>query len=90
MEVIGMAPDNNYYLLDAVRDRLNLTQRTKMLFHLHRKWQPKSVGYERYGMQSDVEHIQYIMEQENYRFNIVELGGKLAQRGQDSKAYPYL
>lgn len=88
MEVIGLAPDNNYYLLDAIRDRLNLTQRTKKLFDLHRKWEPKAVGYERYGMQSDIEHMQGEMERENYRFQIIELGGALAKEDRIQKLIP--
>ncbi len=79
MLVVGLAPDNNYYLLDGIRDRLNLTQRADKLFELHRKWKPLKVGYERYGMQSDIEHIKYVMEQVNYRFNILELGGSMAK-----------
>lgn len=77
MVVLGLAPDGNYYLLDAVRDRLNLTQRTEKLFQLHRKWRPIKTGYERYGKDSDIEHIKYVMEEKNYRFNITELGGSM-------------
>jgi predicted phage terminase large subunit-like protein len=79
MEVIGLAPDNNYYLIDAIRDRLNLTQRTKKLFEFVRQYEPVAVGYEQYGMQSDIEHIRYVMEQENYRFEIIEVGGNIAK-----------
>lgn len=75
MVVIGLAPDNNYYLLDGIRDRLNLTEKTEKLFGFHKKWKPLKTGYEKYGMQADVEHIQYVMEQENYRFEIEVLGG---------------
>lgn len=74
-EVIGLAPDKNYYLIEGRRDRLNLTQRASLLFELHRKYNPKRVGYERYGMQADIEHIKYEMEHRNYRFEIIELGG---------------
>jgi phage terminase large subunit-like protein len=88
MEVHGLAPDGNYYLLDAVRDRLNLTQRASKLFELHRKWNPRGVGYERYGMQSDIEHMQYQMELENYRFTITELGGTLAKEDRIKKLIP--
>ena len=73
--VIGLAPDNNYYLLDGIRDRLNLTEKTERLFEFHRKWKPTRTGYEKYGMQADIEHIQYVMDQENYRFDIQVLGG---------------
>jgi len=88
MEVIGLAPDNNYYLLDAVRDRMNLTQRTNKLFELHRMHNPRAIGYERYGMQSDVEHIQTEMERRNYRFQIIELGGSLAKEDRIRKLIP--
>jgi phage terminase large subunit-like protein len=88
MEVIGLAPDQNYYRLDAVRDRMNLTQRTNKLFELHRIHNPRSVGYERYGMQSDIEHIQTEMERRNYRFQITELGGTLAKEDRIKKLIP--
>jgi len=88
MEVTGLAPDQNYYLLDGVRDRLNLTERTNKVFELHRKWNPKAVGYEKYGKDSDIEHIQYVMEEENYRFNIIALGGKLAKEDRIRKLVP--
>lgn len=88
MVVIGLAPDGNYYLLDGVRDRLNLTERARKVFQLHRKWKPKETGYEQYGMQSDIEHIKYVMNEENYRFNIKELGGSLAKEDRIRKLIP--
>lgn len=88
MEVIGLAPDNNYYLIDAIRDRLNLTERTNKLFEFHKRYKPKAVGYEQYGMQSDIEHIRYVMEQENYRFNITEVGGSMAKEDRIQRLIP--
>ncbi len=88
MEVIALAPDQNYYLLEGVRDRMNLTQRASRLFELHRKWNPKAVGYERYGMQADIEHVQYVMEQKNYRFAITELGGTIPKEDRIKKLIP--
>lgn len=75
MIVIGLGPDNNYYLLDLYRDKINLTERAGLLFRLHQKWTPLRVGYERYGKDSDIAHIQYEMSQRNYHFDIAELGG---------------
>ena len=37
MAVLGLAPDGNTYLLAGIRDRLNLTERTKTLFGLVRE-----------------------------------------------------
>lgn len=79
MWVIGVGGDGNYYLIDGVRDRLNLVERQKHLFRLHRKWRPKGVGYEEYGLQADIEHMKYVMAQSNYRFEITPLGGGLAK-----------
>ena len=73
--VIGLCSDNNYYVLDMVHDRLNLTERVAALFSLHRRWKPRGVGYERYGMMADVEYARIKMGEDNYRFNIVEVGG---------------
>jgi predicted phage terminase large subunit-like protein len=79
MFVIGLSPDNNYYILDIVRDRLNLTERAEALFQLHQQWNPISVGYERYGMQSDIQHLHYVMDQRGYHFNIIELAGRTSK-----------
>lgn len=88
MEVIGLAPDNNYYLIEAIRDRLNLTERTDKLFELHKRFKPIAVGYEQYGMQSDIEHIKYVQEQENYRFNITEVGGSMPKEDRIQRLIP--
>ena len=88
MLVIGLAPDNNYYLLDGIRDRLNLTEKTTRLFDLHRSWNPIKTGYEKYGIQSDIEHIQYVMENENYRFEIESLGGSESKLDRIRKLTP--
>lgn len=81
MMVVGLAPDNNYYLLDIVRDRLNPTERVDTLFILHRKWnalcgKPPKVGYEKYGMMTDTHYIKDKMVQDAYHFTLVELGGR--------------
>lgn len=88
MTVLGMAPDNNFYLLDMIRDRLNLTQRAEKLFELHRKYKPKRTGYEKYGKDSDIEHIKYVMEDRNYRFGIVTLGGGLKKEDRIRQLVP--
>ena len=75
MVVVGLGMDLNYYVLDIVRDRLNLTERLNRLFDLHRKWKPKQVRYERYGMLSDVDAIRAKQELDTYRFDVTEVAG---------------
>jgi predicted phage terminase large subunit-like protein len=79
MAVIGLGADGNYYLLDAIRDRLSLRERGDAVFSLHRRWKPIGVGYERYGMMADVEYLKDRMERENYHFDVTELHGQLAK-----------
>lgn len=86
--VIGLGPDRNYYALDIIRDRLNLSERTRTLFDLHRKWQPLAVAYEHYGMQADTQHITEVMERENYRFTITEVGGNIPKADRIRKLIP--
>jgi predicted phage terminase large subunit-like protein len=88
MAVIGLAADQNYYLLDAVRDRLNLGERTAALFSLHRRWRPRGVGYEKYGQQCDIEHIEACQASEHYRFDITPLGGALSKRDRIRRLVP--
>jgi len=71
--VIGLGPDQNYYIIDIIRDKLSLTERATTLFKLHQKYKPIFVGYEEAAMQTDKEHFEYVMEQNNYRFTITSL-----------------
>ena len=90
MWVIGLGSDEKYRVLDLVRDRLNLTERGDMVFRLHRKWHPMSVGYEKYGMQADIEYLKDRMKRENYYFEIVELGGQLPKNDRIKRLVPSL
>lgn len=80
MVVVGLAKDNNYYILDIVRDRLNPTERVQKLLELHKKWnklagKPPKVGVEQYGMMADKFFIEIAQKELNYRFPLIELGG---------------
>ena len=77
MLVMALGQDENYYLIDGLRDRLNLTERTERLMHFHRKYRPIRTGYEKYGKDSDIEHIKDEQDRKNYRFEIVPLGGAM-------------
>jgi len=93
MMVVGLAPDNNYYLLYAVRDRLNPTDRINTLFMLHRKWnslssKPPKVGYEKYGMMTDTHYITEKKKQDAYNFPVIELGGSMAKEERIRRLIP--
>jgi len=86
--IIGLGEDGNYYVLDMVRDRLNLTERAETVIRLHRKWKPFEVRYEQYGMMADIEHIRSEQERRNYRFVIREVGGTTAKEDRIRRLIP--
>ena len=82
--VVEACGDRNLYLVDMLRDKLNLNERTDALMHLHRTWhnsagKVKAVLYEQYGLQSDIQHIEYIQADQNYRFDITPVGGSMSK-----------
>lgn len=88
IEVMGLAADRNVYTIKCVRARMNLTERTRTLIDMHRQFRPLKVGYEKYGKDSDIEHIKTVMEDENYRFAITPLGGSMAKNDRIRRLVP--
>lgn len=93
MMVVGLNHDMNYYLLEIVRDRLNFAERGNKLMDLVRKWRllggkmPK-VGIEKYGMMVEGEYVKELQKQQNYRFPIVDLGGKISKEDRIRQLIP--
>lgn len=92
-QVVGLSTDNNYYLLDMVRDKFNPTERIDALFDLHRKWnahtvKPPKVGYESYGLQSDLHYIREKQNADSYRFSLVPLGGSMSKNDRIGRLIP--
>lgn len=92
MAVIGLGEDRNYYLLDFLRDRLNLVERANEYFRLHRKWRPHKAAYEEYGKDSDIQHLETMMAGGNgrapYHFEIEPVGGSLSKVDRINRLIP--
>jgi hypothetical protein len=77
--VIGLDVHANKYLLDGVRHRMKLSERYRFLKQLYEYWstqpgvQACRVGYERYGMQVDLEVIEEWQQRDRCWFPIEEL-----------------
>ena len=89
MCVVGLGADKNIYILDWVRDKLNLREREEALFDLHKKWKPKYVLYEKYGMMVDADVMRNAMNERNYRFTISEVAGQLSKEDRIRRLIPY-
>lgn len=88
MWAVGLGTDQNYYCIPLVRDRLNLKERSDALFAAHREYKPKQTRYEKYGLMSDIEHMQSRMELENYRFRIEEVAGQTSKTDRIKRLLP--
>jgi phage terminase large subunit-like protein len=92
MAVIGLGTDRNYYLLDFIRDRLNLVERGREYFRLHRKWRPHRSAYEEYGKDSDIQHLEHMMKGGNgrapYHFEIEIVAGSLSKVDRINRLIP--
>lgn len=86
---VGLSNDQRIYVLDMLRDRLNLPQRTSKLFEWHRKYGPIETRYEKYGKDGDIEHIVGEQKKQNYRFEIKEVGGRTAKNDRIKRLIPY-
>jgi hypothetical protein len=79
MAVVGVDVAGNRYLLDGVRHRMKLSERWEWLKRLYKRWsdepgvQSITVGYERYGAQTEDEVIREWQERDGVPFELVEL-----------------
>lgn len=77
--VIGIDATGNKFLLDGMRHKMGLKERWQALAGLRKVWtaqpgvQMVRVGYERYGMQADLEYFEEQMQLTKDHFEIVEL-----------------
>lgn len=77
--VVGISSSGGKYLLDGYCHRMSLSDRWIRIRDLYKKWsaaigvQHIQVGYERYGMQSDLEYFEERMLREKLVFPIDEL-----------------
>lgn len=89
--VIGVDAAGNKYLLDGYAHRMRLSERLEKIKQLEKKWrehpgvQIVRVGYEQYGMQTDLETIEETMQRDNFFFAIEELNSSKDGSGKHAK-----
>jgi predicted phage terminase large subunit-like protein len=86
--VIGVTAERNYFVLDMIRDKLNLTERWAALSSLVEKHDIRYAGYEEYSMQSDIEYIREKQFNDGLYFEIIKLGGTLSKHDKITRLVP--
>lgn len=77
--VLGYDDKRNVYLLDGMLHRMKQSERWANLKSLHQKWKKAPgvahvrVGYERYGMQTDLEYFEERMIAEEIPMDLIEV-----------------
>ena len=73
MIVVGVDYMRNYWILDMIRDRIELGPKWEKLKNIVTTWRPHVVGYEINKGKADVQYYNLKMQEEGMYFNIVEL-----------------
>ena len=79
MLVFGFSEDRKVYLVDGVHDKLDLGQRYRTLKALNDRYKPLIIGYERYGLQADIDFFRMENAKTNYYMPITEVGGGISK-----------
>ena len=79
MLVFGFSEDRKVYLVDGVHDKLDLGQRYRTLKALNERYKPLIIGYERYGLQADIDFFRMENAKTNYYMPITEVGGGISK-----------
>lgn len=77
--VFGFSEDRKVYLVDGVHDKLNLAQRYSVLKALNERYKPLVIGYEKYGLQADIDFFRMENAKTGYFMPISEMGGSVSK-----------
>lgn len=89
------------YLLDGIRDRMNLSETWEALKYMYLKWEEflnlygngkfsLNIYYEKYGQQRDIEVLKTLQERDGLFFEINSTGGKISKEDRIQRLIPDL
>lgn len=89
MLVVGMDDKGDVYLVDGIHDKLSLGERYETFLSLVDRHKPVLSGYEKYGMQADLEFFNLESRRTGRRLPaILELGGTLSKEDRILRLVP--
>lgn len=76
--VLGVSSDKQYFLIDMVRDKLDVYERFNVLCDLHKRYRPEAVFYEVQGLNSDLEVFEREMHVSKYYMHLEKFSSNTA------------
>jgi phage terminase large subunit-like protein len=89
MQVWGADSKKRLWLLYMIRDKMGLGEKWEAIKFLTDKYEVTDVGYEKYGMQADLEYFEEKMNDDSFFLNFIELGGTLSKEDRIKRLVPY-
>ena len=77
--VFGFSPDRKIYIVNGAHDKLNLRERYIMNRRFNDKYKLKRLGYEKYGMQSDIDYFRMENEKASYFMPLFTMKGSMSK-----------
>ena len=66
MMVIGFGSDGRKYVIDFIRDKLKLSEKTAMILELAERWRPSVIFWEENASVEGGEHISEVLEKRGW------------------------
>lgn len=85
MAVIGLNFDGNRYVLEMVRDKLDIAGRYSELKRLVTQWEPSAVYYKKTAAENEIEAIRIFQDRDRYRFPIFPLAEKASDGDKNTR-----
>ncbi len=76
--VIAVSSDKQFFLVDMIRDKLDVYERFETLIELHKRYRPDAIYYEQQAMQSDIEVFDREMRTKGYFIHIDKYSSNIA------------
>ena len=77
--IFGFSPDRKIYLIDGFHDKISLGERYREIKAGHNKYQFRRVGYEKYGLQTDMDYFRMENEKTNFFMPLFQMKGSMSK-----------
>ena len=77
--VFGFSSDRKIYIIDGFHDKLDLKERYDVIKFTNERYKLQRIGYEKYGMQSDMDYFRMENERTSYFMPMFTMKGSMSK-----------